>query len=369
MRFLTLIACASLTFCGQNFSTSPSSGQPVESQLKESSGKREKAERRSEDMKERLKELLKRLDVESLDSEFEKFESMRARILQREIESYNLKPTLRSEPQLENLVINARVENVYAQLQRWVSRKGSKPKAVVFDLDDTLFVSQNRTLKILKSLTPPEGTEFPEVWDHVMSLFKKLKPEQIDYKIEDVLRALGIEAAMAHENFEGQRAHQEVVDHVTKAWFKEFFSIYQFDSIRPGAAGLIKWCESQGIAVFYISARLESKRQATVQQLRNHFLPHAKSRVILRDPAHKEKIGIFKARAVKQVSNQYEVVGVFEDNYENLSTMSQLLKEVQGSAPISVMVGDYHGEKMTSAFGKKIPVLYVPTFEKVETSK
>lgn len=315
---------------------------------------------RLEKMRVRLDALVKSFKISPTeDRQLDQFERVRGLNIFREIKSYGVGKSAENGKFEANIIAKGNIHNVYSQLARLVQKSG-KPKAVAFDLDDTIFISKRRTHRILQTIQPPQNTNYPNIWSHVISLYRSIKLEEINYDIEGIMADLGLKSSSKNTS----SALKEIVEHTRNFWTQEFFSVFELDEIRPGITQLLEWCKANSVSIFYVTARRESKRDQTAQQLNRFKLPlDASENVIHKDPSLNETPAYFKSQAMIKISQNFEVIGIFDDNYENLSSMSQMVTEVQGSSPLPVLLGEYNGEKFRSVFGKTSPVMHVPSFK------
>ena len=118
--------------------------------------------------------------------------------------------------------------------------------------------------------------------------------------------------------------------------------------LLPGALDFLKYADSKGVAIFYISNRKEAQKEATIKNLLNVGAPQADvEHVLLKQPNEQGK----EIRR-RQVAKTHEIVLLFGDNLGDFSgfdglTVAERLQAV-----------DRHKEQ----FGKKLIVFPNPMY-------
>ena len=173
-----------------------------------------------------------------------------------------------------------------------LERRGLR-SVVVFDLDDTLFSTARRHLRILREYAGHRGVE----------ALARVEARQLRYAIVDTARAAGLEDA-------------ELLKDLRGFWFSRFFQNEYLaeDEPLPGAAEYCKELARRGARVVYMTGRDESMRAGTEAALARHGFPteRALSELILK-PRFDTPDLEFKREAIGVVAAQGEVAGAFEN--------------------------------------------------------
>jgi 5'-nucleotidase (lipoprotein e(P4) family) len=116
----------------------------------------------------------------------------------------------------------------------------------------------------------------------------------------------------------------------------------------PGALDFLKYADSKGIAIFYISNRKEAQKEATIKNLQHVGAPQADVyHVLLKQPNEQGK----ETRR-QQVAKSHEIVLLFGDNLGDFSGFDGL------SVSERMKVVDRHKDE----FGKKLIVFPNPMY-------
>jgi 5'-nucleotidase (lipoprotein e(P4) family) len=88
----------------------------------------------------------------------------------------------------------------------------------------------------------------------------------------------------------------------------------------PGAMDFLKYADSKGVAIFYVSNRKEAQKKATIKNLQNVGVPQADAEhVLLKQPNEKGK----ETRRLK-VGKTHQIVLLFGDNLGDFSGFDEL---------------------------------------------
>jgi 5'-nucleotidase (lipoprotein e(P4) family) len=118
--------------------------------------------------------------------------------------------------------------------------------------------------------------------------------------------------------------------------------------LLPGALDFLKFADSKGVAIFYISNRKEAQKEATIKNLQNVGAPQADANhVLLLQPNEKGK----EARR-QQVAKTHEIVLLFGDNLGDFSGFDEL------SVTERLKAVDRHKDE----FGRKLIVFPNPMY-------
>lgn len=172
------------------------------------------------------------------------------------------------------------------------ARKGA---LVVFDLDDTLFATAQRHLRILREYAAKRAEA---------AQLAALRPEQLLYSITETAKAHGFDDAALLE---------ELRDFRSARFFKNEYLLED----RP-VAGAALYCRevlSAGGKVVYLTGRDEAMRSGTLSALSGHAfpIPDDDSVVLILKPRFDTPDVQFKAEALKRLAAMGHVAGSFEN--------------------------------------------------------
>ncbi len=116
----------------------------------------------------------------------------------------------------------------------------------------------------------------------------------------------------------------------------------------PGAVEFLQYANSLGVAIYYISNRYESQKEAAIKNLQNVGAPQADSdHVLLMQPSERGK----EARR-RQVARTHEIVLLFGDNLGDFSGFDELTVSGRNQAV----------DKYKEEFGKKLILFPNPMY-------
>ncbi len=184
---------------------------------------------------------------------------------------------------------------------------------VVFDLDDTLINTRERTVRILKefALEVRESNLYESV------KLEAVRSEQVRFQMKDTFRNLGIE-------------NEALLKVASDFWAPRFFSdAYVLkDRPVPGAAAYVRQLESDGATIVYLTGRdIANMQRGTVENLRALGFPQG---TLLMKPDAKMSDLDFKRTAIAQIRGMGEVVGVFENEPANLNLLHEAFPNAHG---------------------------------------
>jgi hypothetical protein len=216
-----------------------------------------------------------------------------------------------------------------------------KKPACVFDLDGTLFDVGHRTLGIIQEWLASEASRsFDE------TLLKKVT--KISYS------HIGYSLSHAFENAGFDLRNQEIANlfsSVERSWKKKFFdgkSLLKYDSLINNSVEFIRKIEKNNITIFYLTGRhYNSMHAGTMEQLKKFSFPLIEKNLILKENSFLDD-QIFKSEIIKNISNNYNIVGNFENEYLNLAYMC-----LEAPEAVHVIVDSQHS-------GRPTPELSVP---------
>ncbi len=173
------------------------------------------------------------------------------------------------------------------------------PALVIFDLDDTLFSTADRHLRILREFALAIEAGNAEA----AGLIRAIQREKLMYSPVDTAKAHGLADELAKD--------------LRDFWFARFFKNPYLleDSVVPGGPEYAaKVVERGGIPV-YMTGRDETMREGTEASLLRHGFPEPdgkRARLILK-PKFDTPDFAFKTEMLDQMGHQGAVVGSFEN--------------------------------------------------------
>lgn len=170
---------------------------------------------------------------------------------------------------------------------------------VVFDLDDTLFSTADRHLRILA-----EFAAIIEAQDaRSAGILRAIAREKLRYSIADTAKDHGLEDKLGKD--------------LRDFWFARFFKNPYLleDSIIAGGPELAAEVIRRGGRAFYMTGRDEGMREGTEASLLRHGFPEpdGKDAVLVLKPSFDTPDFAFKNEALHKIAELGEVVGSFEN--------------------------------------------------------
>ena len=179
------------------------------------------------------------------------------------------------------LPMPTRQNPLYAKLTQ------DRPKAVVFDLDMTLFDNSQR--------------------------------------FTDARRA-GLVDKAGKPKIKGMMSKRQAFNKRNKFLYsnKELAK----DVVIPGATQLVSDLKNDGYTIIYLTARPEKYQEQTIQQLESNGFPLFRdtdgNSLVFSKPADKTQVPAFKGNKVRELLGNYKVEMVFDDNKSNLEEIAKL---------------------------------------------
>jgi HAD superfamily, subfamily IIIB (Acid phosphatase) len=249
---------------------------------------------------------------------------------------YRAEPLLWKIEDVQAEVVIARI------LKLQSSHKKSSPCAVVFDLDGTLFDVSHRTLGIMR-----EWLQSQEGKNCVPWIARKLQHMDLCH--------MGYSVSHAFENLGLDLRNQEVckvLEQTEKHWRRHFFdgkSLVKFDLPMAGACAFVQKIADAGIQVCYLTGRDKAgMTSGTLKQLELNAFPTVKARLLLKESSSQDDHE-FKEHAFAKISQEFEIIGNFENEYINLSGM------VKGSPQaVHVIVDSQHSGRPVTPLAQKV---------------
>ncbi|MFZ9519481.1 MAG: HAD family hydrolase [Silvanigrellaceae bacterium] len=218
----------------------------------------------------------------------------------------------------------------------------SKPNAVIFDLDGTLFDVGHRTLGILRKwLTQPESRHFPK------QLVKRVEGINFNH--------IGYSLSHAFENAGMDMRNPEVMEILLAAerfWRRKFFdgeTLVEFDQVYTGAVEFVWFCKKMGAKIVYLTGRSQKvMASGTMRQLEKYGFPVEEAELLLKVNTVTDD-AVFKEEAFRAVSNNHRVVANFENEYVNIRGMVQC-----DPSAVHVIVDSQHSGRPTLPISEKV---------------
>jgi hypothetical protein len=183
-----------------------------------------------------------------------------------------------------------------------LARADQTPVAV-FDLDSTLYSTQERNWAILQEFAS-RSTAHPRLREHM----GKLTAAEMGWNAMDDLRRVGF-------------GHEPTLAELRHFWFHRFFrdEYLAHDVPLPGALDFVRDLHAAGATVYYLSGRDEPNMgRGTRKSLAAHGFPLDQGRAHVRlKPRFEEDDLVFKRRVVVELARAGEVITAAENEPEN----------------------------------------------------
>jgi len=170
---------------------------------------------------------------------------------------------------------------------------------VVFDLDDTLFSTANRHLRILREFAERVEASDPEA----AGIMRAIDRERLRYSVADTAKDAGVGEALVKD--------------LRDFWFARFFKnpyLLEDDAIAGGPA-FVREVVSRGARAVYMTGRDEAMREGTETSLQRHGFPEPdgkKARLILK-PRFDTPDLAFKTECMDKLKTLGLVAATFEN--------------------------------------------------------
>lgn len=247
----------------------------------------------------------------------------------------------RSEPKTWNIIDSSPSEILNLILK--TSEKSKKPNSCIFDLDGTLFDVGYRTIGILKEwLTSEAAAKFD---NSLIQKISKINYSHVGYSLSHLFENSGFDL----RNQEIMR----LLSSVEKTWKKKFFdgnSLIKYDKMMDDSSNFVNLIHNNNIEIFYLTGRYKySMLNGTLEQLKKFNFPFNEKNVILKDHPYIDD-QLFKAEQIRKISEKYNIVGNFENEYLNIAFMA-----LEAKNAINVIVDSHHS-------GRPTPILDIPIY-------
>jgi phosphoglycolate phosphatase-like HAD superfamily hydrolase len=184
---------------------------------------------------------------------------------------------------------------------------------VIFDLDDTLFSTARRHLRILK-----EFADLVESSDaEAAGLLRAIDHESLRYAVTDTAKDAGLRDALVKD--------------LKGFWFARFFQNRYLleDDVVPGAPAYCEEAAARGAEVVYMTGRDEGMRQGTEASLERHGFPKpgtGKVRLILK-PTFDAPDFAFKTEVLRRLKSEGAVAASFENEPAHVNLFREAFPE------------------------------------------
>ena len=198
-------------------------------------------------------------------------------------------------------------------LGRLRGRSPERQALVVFDLDSTLFSTQERNFAILQ-----EFAARAQAPGELKLVLERLGPRDMGWNVMDDLKRHGFQ-------------DRAVLRELRHFWFDRFFKgeYLRHDLPLPGAVEFVNDVHQAGGTVYYLTGRDEpGMGQGTRASLAHHGFPIDRERVIVRlKPRFEDSDLVFKRGVVDELRGLGEVLGVFENEPINANLFAEAFPE------------------------------------------
>lgn len=196
-------------------------------------------------------------------------------------------------------------------LAQKAKQSGQKP-VIVFDLDDTLFLTSSRSLKIVQEFIGQKDilSEFPEE----SKILSKMKENDFLYSFKDTLIKMNI-------------TNEQFIILLSTFWKKAFFqNSYIAEDKMINSASIFLNCltNKHGIDLIYLTGRPMMNLKGTKESLiKNNFpLTNTNARLILNSGKYKNTIE-YKKQTMIEISQTSPIIASFENESKNLQMMDE----------------------------------------------
>lgn len=200
------------------------------------------------------------------------------------------------------------------ELDAVIDDVGANPGSlVVFDLDDTLFSTGDRHLRILREYAAVIEDRDPAA----AALLRAIQREKLQYQITDTAKTAGLA--------------DELVKDLKSFWFARFFNNPYLleDSVIPGAPEYCKAVQARGGVIVYVTGRDERMRDGTEKSFTRHGFPEpdgAKVRLVLK-PRFDTPDLQFKTEVLGRLAKLGRVAASFENEPTHINLFREAFPE------------------------------------------
>ncbi len=215
------------------------------------------------------------------------------------------------------------------------NNKSLNKNVCIFDLDGTVFDVSYRTLGIIREWSQSEETK--KISTEILEKVNTLEFNHVGYSLKQSLENAGF----VFQNLEVQKMFLSM----EKFWQKRFFdgkSLLKYDLPFSGVVKFIQKLHEKNISIIYLSGRYQDKmQQGTIQQFEKFMLPYEENSLFLKNNILLEDYK-FKSEMMYQLSQKYNVISNFENEYINIYYMCMKVPDC-----IHVVMDSHHSGKET----------------------
>lgn len=180
---------------------------------------------------------------------------------------------------------------------------------VVFDLDDTLFSTANRHLRILREFAERVESKDPAA----AGIMRAVERERLRYSVTDTLKDAGLEGPLVQD--------------LRDFWFARFFKnpyLLEDDPVA-GAPAFVREVLARGARPVYMTGRDEAMREGTEASLAKHGFPapDGKTAHLILKPAFETPDFAFKAECMAKLKAMGLVAGTFENEPAHVNLFAE----------------------------------------------
>lgn len=201
--------------------------------------------------------------------------------------------------------------------------QSEEQSVVVFDLDDTLINTKERTHRVLREFAGSVSDRYP----YEASRLKTLQVRDTRYVLKETLAQLGI-------------VNEEFLKEASAFWAPRFFSDRYVLGDKPiaGAAAYVRSLDREGAQIVYLTGRdRPNMGKGTEENLRRLGFP--KGELLMKPDAKMDDFS-FKQSAIEHIRELGQIVGVFENEPANLNLLHEAFPDA-----IGVFVDTIHSPK------------------------
>ena len=184
----------------------------------------------------------------------------------------------------------------------------------LFDLDDTLFTTKNRNMKILTEFVSGKSNcvDIESLCRHVK---RNLSSRHLEWNFTNTLKNLGF----SDENIKAFAPKYKTF------WGPRFFgnSYLKYDELNPGAKDYVQKIFKKGATIFYLTGRNDADmRKGTEEAIRRAGLPFDHERVHLMLKPGDADDTEFKKTVFESVAKLGRLVAAYENEPDNIMAMA-----------------------------------------------
>lgn len=206
------------------------------------------------------------------------------------------------------------MEDNHLQKAIQIVQKKTPSVVSVFDLDSTLFCMKYRTMAILKDSFKNLDSDL--LTPETLNKLNKIEVTERDWAVSHILKKYDIN-------------DKKVLKFVTRFWSKQFHSgtYLHFDKPYLRAPEFVNHLQQLGSSIFYLTAREEFMREASIKSLHQWNFPLETNEHLIMKDADKSSEE-YKKEALEHLYQKFSNVLFFENEPVILNFVYQHLKNV-----------------------------------------